>query len=284
MVKKRKQNLEEVRPEGEAVEPINPGSSPAPSLPEVAAQETASPAVTIAPPRHGKGMKPTGEASSAKDTGHSVVAASLPEADPVKAAMALAQQVMEAGPLMPREREGVGGRPTLFNDEMAAAICTRLSVGESLRAICRDEDMPHISTVIGWVFRNPEFFSQYRAAREMQAEIMADEMKDIADDGSNDWMERHNSKGEFVGWMENGEAIRRSQLRINTRQWVASRLLPKRYGDKTQQVIQNPDGTPVNGLSIDPRSLTPEVREALKAALTAAMRQNAQDIDYTEET
>ena len=142
--------------------------------------------------------------------------------------------------------------------------------------------MPHISTIMGWVFRNPEFFAQYRAAREMQAELLADEMQDIADDGSNDWMERHNSKGEFIGWMENGESIKRSALRINTRQWIASRLLPKRWGDKQQVTHQNPDGSAV-GQPIDPRTLSPEAREALAEALRAAMRQGAVDAEFEEQ-
>lgn len=172
------------------------------------------------------------------------------------------------------------GRPTLYSDEMAATICSRLSSGESLRSICRSEGMPHVSTVMGWVFRNSEFFIQYRAAREMQAEVLADELLEIADDGSNDWMERH---GNSPGYRINGEALQRSSLRINTRQWIASRLLPKRWGDKQQVTHQNPDGTPVaQTVSIDPRTMSPEAREALADALRAAMQEGAIETDYEE--
>lgn len=171
------------------------------------------------------------------------------------------------------------GRPTIFSQEMADLICSRLSCGESLRSICRDDAMPHVSTVMGWVFRNSDFFAQYRAAREMQAELLADELLEIADDANNDWMERH---GNSPGYRINGEAIQRSSLRINTRQWVASRLLPKRWGDKQQVTHQNPDGTPV-GQPIDPRTLSPEAREALKEALQQAMaKQDAVEVEYTE--
>jgi hypothetical protein len=38
--------------------------------------------------------------------------------------------------------------------------------------------------------------------------------------------------GDAEVWVENGEAIRRSQLRIDTRKWIASKLKPKKYGDK----------------------------------------------------
>ena len=55
---------------------------------------------------------------------------------------------------------------------------------------------------------------------------MGDEVLEIADDGSNDWMERDGRD------VENSEAIARSRLRVDTRKWVLSRMLPKMYGDK----------------------------------------------------
>lgn len=68
-------------------------------------------------------------------------------------------------------------------------------------------------------------------------------MVDIADDGSNDWMERKNADGENIGWQENGEALRRSALRVSTRQWIAEKLKPKKYGNKV--ALTDPDGGPV---------------------------------------
>lgn len=127
-----------------------------------------------------------------------------------------------------------GGRPTDYCQETADAICERLADGESLRTICVDEAMPNRVTVYRWLFKHVEFSNQYAQAREYQAETMADEMTDIADDGSNDWMEKRDEDGVNIGWRENGEAIRRSALRIDTRKWIAARLLPKKYGDKVQ--------------------------------------------------
>lgn len=123
-------------------------------------------------------------------------------------------------------------RPSEFTKEVADEICERISNGESLRAICLDEHMPGKSTVFRWLAADQVFQDQYTRAREAQAETLADEMVDIADDGHNDWMEKN--FGEDTRWVENGEAIRRSALRIDTRKWVAARLLPKKYGDKTQ--------------------------------------------------
>lgn len=124
----------------------------------------------------------------------------------------------------------MAGRPTDYSEDLARAICERLMDGESLRSICLDEATPGKTTIFRWLNANAEFRDQYVKAREVQAESIADELIDIADDGHNDWMEKN--FGEDTRWVENGEAIRRSALRIDTRKWVAARLLPKKYGDK----------------------------------------------------
>lgn len=125
------------------------------------------------------------------------------------------------------------GRPSMFTQDMAAEICSRLADGESLRSICADDHMPSKTTVCNWLFDKDkaDFLDQYARAREMQAELMADELNDIADDGTNDWMRTHGEGS--VGWKANGEAIQRSKLRIDTRKWIAAKLLPKKYGERT---------------------------------------------------
>lgn len=124
---------------------------------------------------------------------------------------------------------------TYAPDQLAtikAAICERIANGESLRAICDDEGMPDKATVFRWLALDTEFCDQYARAREAQADALFDDILSIADDGQNDWMERKNAIGENIGWMENGEALRRSQLRIDARKWMAGKLRPKKYGDK----------------------------------------------------
>lgn len=124
------------------------------------------------------------------------------------------------------------GRPTDYSEELTDTICERIADGESLRAICSDDDMPNKSTVLRWLAKHQEFATKYAHARDVQADVFVDEMTDIADDGSNDWMERKDDDGENIGWRENGEALRRSALRISTRQWIAEKLKPKKYGTK----------------------------------------------------
>lgn len=94
--------------------------------------------------------------------------------------------------------------------------------------------MPAKSTVFKWLRTYQSFADQYARAKEESADALADEMTDIADDGSNDWMERHDKEGKSIGWAENGEAINRSRLRVDTRKWIASKLKPKKYGDRVE--------------------------------------------------
>lgn len=133
------------------------------------------------------------------------------------------------------------GRPSDYSQETVDKICERIADGESLRSICVDEDMPDKATVFRWLAIHEAFRDQYSRARETQAETIFDEMLDIADDGSNDWMERKNSDGENMGWQENGEAIRRSQLRIAARQWMLGKMAPKKYGDKVTNILEGGD-------------------------------------------
>ncbi|PZU22213.1 MAG: terminase small subunit protein [Shinella sp.] len=137
------------------------------------------------------------------------------------------------------------GRPTDYTQEIADVICERLAEGESLRTICAEEGMPHKATVFRWLAKHDQFATIYAHAREIQAEVLADELVEISDDGTNDWMERKNEDGETIGWRENGEAMRRSQLRISTRQWIAERMLPKKYGAKIQAEHTGKDGGPI---------------------------------------
>ena len=123
-----------------------------------------------------------------------------------------------------------GGRPTGYNQKIVDIICERLADGESLRTICSDDDMPGTSSVCRWLAAHEEFREQYALARESQADSIFDEILNIADDGRNDWMLR--KFGGDERWVENGEAIRRSQLRIDARKWMAGKLRPKKYSDK----------------------------------------------------
>jgi hypothetical protein len=108
-----------------------------------------------------------------------------------------------------------------FTPELFGAICDRIASGESLRSIVRDEDMPSKSTVMKWLKQDAELADQYARARQDQADHYVDEIIAIADDALDP---------------------QKARLQIDTRKWVASKLLPKVYGDKVSHEHGGPDG------------------------------------------
>jgi hypothetical protein len=131
---------------------------------------------------------------------------------------------------MENQPEAGPGRPSKISKKLIETICERLIAGESLREICLSDGMPDKATVCRWLSRNEKFRDQYARARDMQAEMMADEILDIADDGRNDWMER--KIGADVIQVVDQEAVQRSKLRVDARKWIAAKRLPKKYGEK----------------------------------------------------
>ena len=126
------------------------------------------------------------------------------------------------------------GRPSTYTPELADLLCSYIAEGKSLRTICKIEDMPSMPTIFSWIRLYPEFLKQYEKAKEDQADAMVEEMLDIADDGTNDWMENLDKDGSVIGYKVNGEHVQRSRLRLDTRKWIASKLKAKKYGEKIQ--------------------------------------------------
>ncbi len=163
------------------------------------------------------------------------------------------------------------GRPTTFSQETANKILVRVMAGESLRSICRDEAMPARSTVHLWLASRADFSDQYARACDVRADEVFDEMFEIADDATNDWMER---KGEddACGWQVNGDAVQRSRLRIDTRKWALARMNPKKYGDKITNEVVGAGGGPVQTVQIDAKKLSKAQLEALATITIPAHR------------
>lgn len=156
---------------------------------------------------------------------------------PAKAAKKAAKPRKKAAPKRPP------GRPTDYSPKLAARICERMAQGESVRSICRDEDMPALSSVYVWLTKHPEFVEQYTRAKTDSAEAMAEEMLEIADRTDRDFT----LDPETMTLRVDGEHIQRARLMVDTRKWLLSKLAPKKYGDK---VDVNHGSQPDNPLSV----------------------------------
>jgi hypothetical protein len=121
------------------------------------------------------------------------------------------------------------GRPSIYTDVVAEEICTRMAAGESLNKICKDNHLPTESCVRAWALDDREgFYAKYARARAIRAEAMAEEILDISDDSSQDVTFDDNGNPR-----QNNEFAARSKLRVDTRKWILSKVLPKVYGDRT---------------------------------------------------
>lgn len=136
------------------------------------------------------------------------------------------------------------GRPTDFTQDIADAICEHIASGKSLRNYCEMDGTPGQTTVFRWLAAHEAFREQYARAREAQADAFFDDMLEIADDGRNDFMLKTNADGGSVAVVDH-EHIQRSKLRVDARKWMASKLAPKKYGDRTQVALTDANGGPV---------------------------------------
>lgn len=121
------------------------------------------------------------------------------------------------------------GRPTKYTQELADEICEGITLGNSIRTVCKPEHMPAISTFYKWIRTNEQFAKQYARATEERTEAMAEDLLDIADNGANDYMDTEDGKTQY-----NGDAIQRAKLRVDTRKWLMAKMKPKKYGDKLE--------------------------------------------------
>lgn len=111
--------------------------------------------------------------------------------------------------------KNLGGRPTHYSEELGSRICHEIATTtKSIQKICdENEDFPASKkSIFEWRLKHKGFGDLYTRARQERAEIFVEELLDIADNPSPDWG--------------------RDRLRIDTRKWIACKMIPKTYGDK----------------------------------------------------
>lgn len=104
------------------------------------------------------------------------------------------------------------------SDKTVEFICNEIMEGKSLRSICEDNALPSAGTFLRWVSTDKAIMEQYTRARGLQADYFADEMAQIADD-----------------CLPIADNVQKAKLQIETRKWAASKIKPKKYGEKIQQ-------------------------------------------------
>lgn len=107
------------------------------------------------------------------------------------------------------------GRPSDYTPELGIEICVQIAEGKSLRSICKADDRPSMVTIFTWLDKHPEFLNHYTRAKEQQADASSEDITEIAD--------------EVRRGLIDPQAAR---VAIDAYKWTASKLKPKKYGDK----------------------------------------------------
>jgi hypothetical protein len=160
----------------------------------------------------------------------------------------ITQQKAKAGPAL---KKPGAGRPTKYSEDLTNEIVNRMINGESMVAICRDENMPSRSTVYEWFDANADFRARCARAREGLADYLVDQIEQMADDTDE----------------ENYQSMK---VKISTAQWRAMKMAPKIYGDRSRTEITGADGGPVAFAAVDLRNLSDAELEAMQRLMAKA--------------
>jgi len=116
-------------------------------------------------------------------------------------------------------------RPSIYSEKLVDRMLEEIASGRSVIGLCREEDWtPNAETWYRWLYKIEGLSNRYAQAKSVQSEREADIILDIADNATN-------------------TDYQVARLRVDARKWVASKLLPNKYGDKTQIDHSSTDGS-----------------------------------------
>ncbi len=110
-----------------------------------------------------------------------------------------------------------------YNKVIAEEICARLLSGETMASICRDEHIPHYTTIWDWTQADADFRQKMEQAKRDGSHYIADDCIRIADDQSIDPMHK--------------------RIMVDTRLRLIKSWHRRAYGDNVQ--LSGEEGNPV---------------------------------------
>lgn len=104
------------------------------------------------------------------------------------------------------------GRATVYSEELADKLCDIIaSTNMSTKWLCAENPIfPSLDTLFKWITKYPIFSDKYYHAKKVQAQVAVDQILEIADES---------------------DKTDKARLQVDTRKWVAERMLPKVYGN-----------------------------------------------------
>ena len=116
-------------------------------------------------------------------------------------------------------------RPSKYSEKLVDKMLEEIASGRSVIGLCREEEWtPNADTWYRWLYKIEGLSDRYARAKSHQSEREADIILDIADNATN-------------------QDYQVARLRVDARKWIASKLLPNKYGERTQIDHSSTDGT-----------------------------------------
>jgi len=113
---------------------------------------------------------------------------------------------------------------TIYTDDLFDYICSELADGKSLKRICEQKGMPDKATFYRWINGDPILCDKYARAKDDSADALSEDIQNIADDVLSGKYEANNAR-----------------VAIDAKKWIASKLKPKKYGDKIDMTTNGKD-------------------------------------------
>jgi hypothetical protein len=169
----------------------------------------------------------------------------------------------------------MGRKPTYDAEALKPLILDWIAGGKTLRDFCRQPNMPKYSIIYEWAREDADFGEQFARARDIGADVIAEEILDIVDERPVD----------STGVMDPSEVIAWQKNKAHTRLQLLAKWNPKKYGDQKKAVeLSGPNGGPIETTIIDGSGLSDEAAMALAEALDEALyRSSAVDDPYVDE-
>ena len=154
---------------------------------------------------------------------------------------------------MGREMGRKRGGQSRYTVAAGERICVAIAEGASLRKAAEAEGVTH-RTVLDWAAAHERFGTQYARACEVRLAVLEDKVLTLCELG------HEVARDEECGHTR----LQAVKLEIDTLKWLLCKLVPKKYGDRTQMEITGKDGA-----DLLPKH-TAEEDAAFLAALAAA--------------
>ena len=127
-----------------------------------------------------------------------------------------------------------------YTPALADSICAWISSGETLYQWCRDHGISH-QNVYNWLEAHPDFAASYARARDIGADVIAEQALHIANTPILGETEKISADGGVE--ITKADMLGHRKLQIETRLKLLAKWHPKKYGDRVE--LNGPNGGPI---------------------------------------